>query len=363
MVPVFDMHCDTISLIESCRIQSARAAHKLPDTGKLFFSVSDEELKNGISFRENTRMIDAKRLKQSNYICQCLAVYSSKKAAEAVGLTPWEYLLRLCDTFDSETAKNADLVRPVTSVAEMEACFRAGYAPVLKTIEDSMALEGDLDRLQEVYRRGVRVVGFTWNFENAVAFGHRYVTDPKTGEQYLEVDNENGLKPAGFAFTKAMEELGILMDISHLNDAGIRDVFATVKPSTPVIATHSNARGLCPHPRNLTDDFLRAIADHGGLTGINFCHAFLNPVCIRGAQKFSHISDMVEHIKYIKNVAGIDVIGLGSDFDGITSEVEFYGCGEIHALADGMEKAGFTDDEIEKVFYRNAMRVFREVIG
>ena len=363
MVPVFDMHCDTIALIESCRIQSERAKKNLPYSGGIFFSVSEEELKNGISFRENTRMIDAKRLKQSNYICQCLALCASKRSAEAAGVTPWEYLRLLSDSFDRVCEQNADLVRPVTSIAETEKCFREGRVPVLKTIEDSAALEGDLDRLQQMYRCGVRVVGFTWNFENAVAFGHKYATDPITGERYLEVDDVNGLKPAGFAFTEAMEQMGILMDISHLNDAGIRDVFATVKPSTPVIATHSNARALCAHPRNLPDDFLRAIADHGGLTGINFCHEFLNPVCIRDRQKFSHVSDMVEHIKYIKNVAGIDVIGLGSDFDGITSDVEFYGCGEIHALAEGMEKAGFTDDEIEKVFYRNALRVFRDVIG
>lgn len=361
MVPVFDMHCDTIALIQSCLTQSARAEGRLPDTGKLYFSVSAEELKNGIRLRENTRMIDAKRLKASGYICQCLGLCSSEKSAKAAGVTPWEYLLMLCDTFDREVRQCADLLRPVTCAAEAEACFREGYAPVLKTIEDSAALEGNIDRLREVYQRGVRIVGFTWNFENAVGFGHRYVTDPKTGETYLETDSEHGLKPAGFAFTEAMEELGVLMDVSHLNDAGIRDVFSTVKPSTPVIATHSNARAVCNHPRNLPDDFLRAIADHGGITGINFCHAFLNPACIRGKQKFSRVSDMIEHIKHIRNVAGIDAIGLGSDFDGITSDVEFYGCGEIHRLSEAMERAGFTDDEIEKVFYKNALRVLSEI--
>ena len=362
MIPVIDMHCDTIALIKSCRVQAENRKKGTGDSPKVYFKVTEEELENGIDFRRNSRMLDAERLKASNYLCQCLGLCSSTKSARAAGVTPWEYLLMLSDVFDEEVAKNSDLVRPVTCAREMEQAFAEGFAPVLKTIEDGIAMEGDLEKLKEMYRRGVRVCGFTWNFENALGFGHRYVTDPATGKQFLEIDNENGLKPAGFEFTKAMEEMGILMDISHLNDAGIRDVFATVKPETPVIATHSNARGLCNHPRNLPDEFLRQIADHGGVTGINFCHAFLNNACLRDEQKFSHISDMTEHMKYIRNIAGIDAIGLGSDFDGITSEVDFYGCGEIHKLAEGMEKAGFTEDEIEKVFYKNVLRVFREVL-
>ena len=364
MVPVIDMHCDTMALIRNVEVQTANLKKGITDRPVIgCFKAREDELKNGLHFRENSRMMDAKRLKSSNYMCQCLGLCSSKQSASNAGVDPWEYLLMISDTCDEEVAANADLIRPVTTGTQMEKVFAEGYAPVLKTIEDSMAMGGDVEKLAEMYRRGIRVAGFTWNFENDLGFGHKYVTDPVTGKKHLELDTENGLKPAGFEFVKAMEDMGIIMDISHLNDAGIRDVFATAKKSTPIIATHSNARALCPHPRNLPDEFLREIAERGGVTGINFCHAFLNKACMNDEQKFSRMEDMTAHMKYIKNVAGIDAIGLGSDFDGITSDVDFYGCGEIHMLEEGMEKAGFTEDEIEKVFYRNVLRVFKEVLG
>lgn len=356
MVPVIDMHCDTIALIKSCSVQ-AENKRKGKDMPKAFFAVSDEELEQGIHLRKNGRMIDAERLKKAGYFCQCLGMCSSVRSSALVPATPWEYLQQLCDTFDSEVAACSDILRPAATGTEMEKNFKEGYVSALKSIEDGMAMGGDPDKLKAMYDRGVRLSGFTWNFENDLGYGHRIVPGG------LEIDNEHGLKPAGFAFVKAMEELGMLMDISHLSDAGTRDVFATVKSSTPVIATHSNARGLCRHARNLSDGFLRQLADHGGVTGINFCHAFLNDKYINGPEKLSSVADMCEHMKYIKNLAGIDCIGLGSDFDGITSTLEVKGCGEIQKIAEGMDKAGFTDEEIEKVFYKNVLRVFKDVLG
>lgn len=356
-IPAIDLHCDTIALIRSCSVQAENRRRGLPD-GPVFFSVSEEELRNGIRLRKNTRHIDAERLKSSGYLCQCLGMCASRRAANAARVSPWEYLLMLCDTFDEEVAACPDLLRPATSGTEMERNFKAGYVSVLKTMEDSMALGTDPEHLREVYRRGVRVASLTWNHENELAFGHRILEGGG-----LEIDDRNGLKPAGFAFVRAMEELGMIIDISHLNDAGTRDVFATVSASTPVIATHSNARSLCGHARNLPDGFLRQLADHGGLTGINFWHASLNEKYIKGPEKLSAVDDMCAQMKYIRNVAGIDSIGLGSDFDGITSTTEISGCGEIQKLAEGMERAGFTDDEIEKVFYQNALRVFKDVLG
>lgn len=363
-IPVIDMHCDTIALIRSCRVQgenrkTGRGAGVAPS---LFFSVSEEELEGGIRLRRNGRHLDAERLKEGGYFCQCLGLCSSVRSAAAASVTPWEYLCLLCDTFDEEVADCADILKPVTTGTEMERNFADGYVSVLKTIEDSMAMGGSIAHLKEMYARGVRVAGLTWNFENELGYGHHLT------ESGLAVDDMNGLKPAGFEFVEAMEEMGMLIDISHLNDAGTRDVFAAVKPSTPVIATHSNARGLCGHARNLTDAFLKQLADHGGVTGINFFHAFLNDRYmddrnLRPEEKISAVSDMCEHMKYIRNIAGIDCIGLGSDFDGVSSALEVNGCGEIQKIAEGMDRAGFTEEEIEKVFYRNTLRVFKEVLG
>lgn len=355
-IPAIDLHCDTIALIRSCSVQAENERKGL-ENGPIFFSVSEKELKEGIRLRHNGRHIDAERLKESGYFCQCLGLCASQRAANAAHVTPWEYLQQLFDCFDREVADCSELLRPAVSGSEMEANFRSGYVSAMKTMEDSMALGTDLAHLEEAYRRGVRMASLTWNFENDLAFGHR-----KT-ETGLEIDAVNGLKSAGREFIKAMEELGMLVDLSHLNDAGTADVLSLLKPSTPVIASHSNARALCGHARNLPDEYLKKIADRGGIIGINFWHAVLNEAYRNGPEKLSAVSDMCEHMKYIRRVAGIDSIGLGSDFDGITSETEISGCGEIQKLAEGMDRAGFTGEEIEKVFYKNVLRVFKDVLG
>ena len=357
MVPVIDMHCDTIALIKSCEVQGYNKKNGI-ETEKSFFVVTEEEKDNGLHLRRNGHDIDAERLKSAGYFCQCLGMCSSKRTSRIAGVTPMEYLRLLCDTFDKEVAACSDILRPAVTGTEMEKNFQAGYVNVMKTIEDSMALGTDLNNLREMYDRGVRMAGLTWNFENDLAYGHHITEDGG-----LEVDDVHGLKPAGFAVIETMEELGMIVDISHLNDAGTRDVFRTLKPSTPVIATHSNARNLCRAARNLPDDLLRQLADRGGVTGINFCHSFLNNKYIDGPEKLSLVSDMCEHMKYIRNLVGIDAIGLGSDFDGVTSKLEVNGCGEMQKIAEGMDRAGFTDEEIEKVFYKNVLRVFKEVLG
>jgi len=363
-IPAIDMHCDTIALIRSCDVQreNLKTGRKAEGTG-YSFEVTEEELKDGIDLRRNSRMIDLERLKESNYMCQSFAMYVSDASAAAAGMEPFEYLCSVSDLLDEQVAKNSDLVRYAASGTDMEENFRDGYVSVLKTVEEGMPYGGKPENLEEAYRRGVRKSTLTWNFENELAFGHQFERDPETGTPLMVVDNEHGLKKAGFDFIEAMEEMGMVIDVAHLNDAGIRDILKTIKKSTPFISSHGNARGLCHHPRNLPDEFLKAMAEHGGVTGINFCHAFLADDQLHDPKKLSRISDMVEHVKYIKNVAGIDSVALGSDFDGIGSTLEMNGCGEIQKLACALDAAGFTDEEIEKVYYKNALRVYKEVLG
>ena len=194
---------------------------------------------------------------------------------------------------------------------------------------------------------------------NGVSTGTVYVDE--NGNFHAEPDTENGLKPAGFAMVEAMENLGVIIDVSHLNDAGIFDILKTVKKDTPVIASHSNARAVCPHPRNLTDEMLRQIAEHGGICGINFAYDFISDE--KSESQLTTIDGMIRHMKYIRDVAGIDTIGFGSDFDGIGNPVEVKNAAGMQQIAQKMEDAGFTLDEIEKVFYKNALRVYKQVLG
>ena len=175
-------------------------------------------------------------------------------------------------------------------------------------------------------------------------------------------DTENGLTETGIQFVEEMERLGILIDISHLNDAGIRDVFVHVKG--PVIASHSNARKETGHLRNLTDEMIRSIAERGGVIGANFYPGFLVE-CVITAQTVkknltASVKDIVRHMKHLRQVGGIDCVALGTDFDGYDGYVDIEHAGQMQLLADAMSREGFTSGEIEKIFSENTLRVFRE---
>ncbi|MDO4492756.1 MAG: dipeptidase [Clostridia bacterium] len=341
MIPILDMHCDTVSQILNARLTGKTAA-----------------------LRQNELDADLGRMRSAGYLCQNFALFTylghwvpgSDHRLEAVAErypTPTDYALALSDTLDAEVAANPDLVRPVTTATEIEENFRSGKLSALKTIEEGAVYRGDPALVREFYDRGVRMTTITWNYENELGFPNRKV--PGKG---VVPDTENGLTPVGKDFVALCKELGIIVDISHLNDAGIRDVFS-VMGKTPFVASHSNARALTGHPRNLTDEMLRRLADCGGVTGINFCSDFIND----RNDGLTRIDDIVRHIRYIENVAGIDAIGLGSDFDGIDNRVETDGCDGMQQIAAALSREGFSEEKIEKIFYKNALRVYRDILG
>lgn len=152
----------------------------------------------------------------------------------------------------------------------------------------------------------------------------------------------------------------MMIDISRLGDAGIRDVFRYT--AKLFVASHSNARALNGHPRNLTDGMIRALAGRGGVAGINFCASFLQKSEPDQELTHSYCRDMVAHMKHMKQVGGIACIGLGTDFDGINSIVEMKDCSGMQMLAGEMARQGFAASEIEAVFYKNVLRVYRELL-
>ncbi len=339
MIPIIDMHCDTISEILRRR-------------------------KNGeeIGLRENGLSVDLKRLREGGYLCQNFALFTYLDGVRKAGEDVFDHASKLSDLMDSEFEENSDLVRPALSGTEIEENFRAGFLSGLKTIEEGAVYKGSVDNLKRFYDKGVRMSTLTWNFENELGFPNKFVIDPEDPTKCdASCDTENGLKKAGFEMVEAMETMGVIIDISHLNDAGIYDVFRTVKKETPVVASHSNARAIASHPRNLSDEMLRMIADHGGVCGINFAYDFITDV--PDPKSLTRIDGMIAHMKYIRNIAGIDTIGLGSDFDGIGNEVEVKDAAGMQRIADAMSMAGFSADEIEKVFYKNVLRVYKDVLG
>ena len=151
-----------------------------------------------------------------------------------------------------------------------------------------------------------------------------------------------------------MNKLGIIIDVSHLSDKGFYDVISLSEH--PIIASHSNARSICGHVRNLTDDMLYKLAENGGITGINYAKQFMHDDEAYGRNT---PECALRHIQYIKKKIGVDHIALGSDFDGIDPNIEISDASKTHLIIRALEKGGFSSEEIEKITYKNALRVFK----
>lgn len=334
---VADMHCDTIAeLYED---------HKNGGTASIF---------------ESHLHIDLQKMQKGDYLLQNFAMFTQLKNTER----PFEHAMKLIDTFYTELEPYKDWIGVVKSWKEIEENRAAGKMSALLTIEEGGVCQGELSFLRDFYRLGVRMMTLTWNHQNELGYPNRMVKQEEgcwNRPPRCIPDTEHGLTEKGIEFVREMERIGMIIDISHLNDAGIWDVFRYTKK--PFVASHSNARGLAGHPRNLTDEMIRELAERGGVAGINFCALFLrdeeegelSPV-------HSLCSDMVAHMKHMKQIGGIGCIGLGSDFDGITSIVEMKDCSGMQLLADEMSREGFTDGEIEAVFSGNVLRVYRELL-
>ncbi|MDE7323264.1 MAG: dipeptidase, partial [Lachnospiraceae bacterium] len=215
-----------------------------------------------------------------------------------------------------------------------------------------------------LYNLGARMMTLSWNYPNELAspnlFSEEMLKDSDSGirtkEGFHMFDNSKGLSEKGFLFVERMQELGMIVDVSHLSDKGFWDIANNIK--TPFVASHSNARALCGHARNLTDDMIKAIADRGGVIGLNYYGCFLN----ESNDSHSTVSRMAAHARHIINVGGGECLGLGSDFDGIGGELEIQDCSQMYKLVDELERRHFTGMEIENILYRNVMRAYRELL-
>ncbi|WP_270647864.1 dipeptidase [Paeniclostridium hominis] len=308
-----DLHCDTID--------------------KLISIKEDDKLKI------NSHSVDIEKLIKGNCLAQTFALYVDIESCKK----PYKHCMNMANKFHKEVNLNDDLISLATNYKEIIDNEKRGEISALLSIEEGAVLEGDIENLNKFYNLGVRMMTLTWNHENEIGYPH-------IRSEY----SSKGLKDFGIEVVNKMNELGMIVDVSHLSDAGFYDVAKISK--TPFIATHSNARKITNHSRNLTDDMIKTLANLGGVTGINFCSAFI------GDTPKTMIKDMVNHIKHIRNIGGIDVIALGSDFDGIGCEVEIKDASEMGKLAMQLEREGFKTEEIEKVFYKNALRVIKDVM-
>jgi len=231
--------------------------------------------------------------------------------------------------------------------------FTPGRVTAIVHFEGAEPLAPDLADLELWHDRGLRSVGLVWSRANAFAEGvpFRFPSSPDTGP---------GLTAAGRELVRACNRLGILVDLSHLNEAGFWDVARLSE--APLVATHSNAHALCPASRNLTDGQLDAIRDSGGVVGVNFAVTFLREDG-RQAPAETPISAIVRHVDYLAERMGIDHVAFGSDFDGAVVPDELGGIAGFPKLVGALREAGYDDDAVAKITHRNWLRVLRETWG
>ena len=261
------------------------------------------------------------------------------------------------DIFKRIMAKYSDFIAPVYQPEDLRKNAEAGKISGMLTIEEGGCCKGSLGVLRRMHELGVRMMTLTWNHENELA-SPNVVPGADTDTIWpCQPNTKTGLKEKGFEFLAEMERLHIIADVSHLSDKGFWDI--AEHSTRPFAASHSNCRALAPHCRNLTDEMIRAMAERGGLVGLNYCSGFLDNQPEESLCR-STVALMAKHAAHFKKVGGIEIIGLGSDFDGIGGELEMDDCSKLPLLAEALRREGFTEDEVERVFYRNAQRFFED---
>ena len=291
----------------------------------------------GGGLRRQAGHLDLERRRGKGRWAQFFATFGSPE--DMPGRSLWEVFLEEYALFRSEVDANADLVVFCRTGAEAQAAFAAGKTAAFLSAEGAELLDCDPDKLRLAHRMGVRAVNITWNHPNALS-----------GTNAEERDR--GLSEQGRAFVKTMGELGMLVDVSHLSDPGFWDVMEVT--DRPVVATHSNARAIFPHPRNLTDAQFTAIINTNGVAGLNMYAGFLGDD--------PDFDTVVSHLEHFLALGGENNVSMGGDWDGITQMPRgMSGIQDMEKLYEHLLRRNYSESLLEKVFYSNLMRVVNEV--
>lgn len=313
---IADTHCDTISVIldEETELTNTK------------YSVNMEEALN-----------------HAPYI-QCFAAYVDPKYIDQ-NKGAYKRAIKIIDKFNIEAEKSEGKIQKIITSQDIDKVIENNLIGAVLTIENGSAICGDLENIQEFHKRGVQVMSVTWNLDNELACG-------------ALTKKDEGLTKLGKQYIKRLEKNNILVDISHTSEKSFYNI--AMEATKPIIATHSNAKKICDHPRNLTDDQIKVIAKMNGLIGICFYGKFLTP------KEESNIDDIINHIDHIARLVGTDYISLGSDFEGFTKQKlpkNLTGIRDINNLFKRMKTRGFTDEEINKIAGKNVVRILKQSIN
>jgi membrane dipeptidase len=305
-----------------------------------------------------------------------------------------QHTFDLIDSVYEQAAHHSDRMMMAFSVADIERAHGEHKLAALMGIEGGHSIENDMHLLRDYYRLGVRYMTLSWSNTNEWADSSGDINDPK-------IQHHNGLTDFGKQVVLEMNRLGMMVDISHVADKTFWDAIATTK--APLIASHSSARALVDAPRNMTDDMLRAVAKNGGVVQVNFFSGFVDEEYRKAMEAQSkdqaaaiqkYVDDLkaqgkpvryieidrierewtakiprppfkvlIDHIDHIAKVAGVDHVGLGSDFDGVSGATPqgMDSATDLPKITQALLDRGYGADDVKKILGGNLLRVFRQV--
>ncbi len=321
-IPVFDAHCDTISEA------NARACGLREN--KLHV-----DLVRGLRYAPYAQVFAAFTRPCNNW--QDLD-YSQDFPAELLQSLGAELLDKLLWEFE----QNADLLCLCKSALEVKAAAKLGKAAALIAIEGAELIGCDIGLLECAYEKGVRLINLCWNYDNPLCGAANGPT-------------QSGLTEKGCAYVTRMQELGVAVDLSHASEKTFWDVTEITR--RPILAGHSNAKTVCNHPRNLTDEQFKALIRLNGVAGLNFCPDFLNEGGRAG------IEDIVRHAEHFLSLGGEKAVCLGGDLDGIPKPPEgIAGIEDYDKLYEALLGRNYPESLVRDIFYNNLLAVLERVL-
>lgn len=300
---IIDLHCDTITLIK------------------------EKEAK----LLTNMYHIDLKKLEKGNYLLQNFAVFTNLEKV----FDKKQYVEECIAYYKKEIELNSNLIQPVLKYEDL--LKDPNKIKSMLTLEEGDIIDS-IGELKYFYDLGVRMIAPLWNYKNRIGMP-------------AVLDQTTGLTHFGKEYIQEMERLNMIIDVSHMNDQGIKDVLNYT--TKPIVASHSNSRTITNSPRNLPDELIKQIHQRRGVIGINYYGNFLGG---------STIENIIKHIDYIVSISSIDVVALGSDFDGIDGYLEIQDCSYITLLVKGLFNHGYCIEDVKKICFKNVLRVYKEVL-
>ena len=294
-------------------------------------------LDRGYALTNNDLHVNFKKLKESNCAAQCFAIFTDGANANVRFERYLNFFLKSVKESGIELADSFHRL-----ISPPQSAFKA-----ILTVENLGFTEGNMQEIIALKDKGVLMASLVWNSENCFGYPNLIF---EGGMPDFSKCEKRGLKEKGREALELLDSLKIIIDLSHLSDGGTDEILNGRK--IPVVASHSNAREICPMPRNLTDGQIRKIADCGGVIGVNFCKDFLGE-----GEPFELVK---RHLQHIVKIGGEGVVAFGSDFDGIPTVKGLEGCEKMPAFIEYLSEE-FGSEITEKICYKNFERVLKAI--